>query len=198
MTDGTSSTTCGPPGRGREPATLRGTPGSIWPPIRALAAAAFLLAATASAVAGHAEIVSSSPAAGANLPTAPSEVIITFDDELDPDASSFSVADAHGVEVGGGEVDLTVADRNVMKGPVTITEPGVYTVTYTIAGPDGHEIEGTFSFGFQATDQIPDPTGGEPDTAISPPASPARALILLGCLLLVLAGVTAARAATLR
>jgi methionine-rich copper-binding protein CopC len=166
--------------------------------MRAIAAAAVLLAATAATAAGHTEIVSSTPEAGANLPTAPSEVVITFDDELDPDASRFIVADAHGVDVGSGEVDLTIADRNVMKGAVTITEPGVYTVTYTIAGIDGHEIEGTFSFGFQATGPIPDPTGGEPDTALSRRAPSRPALALLGTLLLVLASVTAARVVALR
>jgi len=167
-------------------------------PMRAMAAAAVLLAASASTVTGHAEIVSSSPPAGANLLVPPTEVVITFDDELDPDASSFTVSDSHGVEVGSGEVDLTVADRNVLQGAVTIGDPGVYTVTYTIAGIDGHEIEGTFSFGVLATDPIPDPTGDEPDTAIRSPSPAAPALIVLGALLLVFAGVSAARAAAVR
>ena len=165
--------------------------------IRHVAAAAALVAATASTAAAHAEIVSSAPPAGANLQAPPTEVTITFDDELDPDASGFIVTDSHGMEVGSGEVDLTVADRNVIKGAVTITDPGIYTVTYAVAGLDGHQIEGTFSFGVLATGPIPGQTGGEPDTALSrePPAS---RLVMLGILLLVLAGATAARAAALR
>lgn len=166
--------------------------------LRAIGAAGILVAATASSAAAHVEVMSSSPAAGANLPTAPTEVTITFDDELDPDTSSFTVTDEHDAEVGSGQVDLTVADRNVMKGAVVITQPGVYTVSYVIAGVDGHEIEGTFSFGFQATGEIPDPTGGDPDTAMSPARPSAPALVLLGALLLGLSGVTAARRITLR
>lgn len=171
---------------------------SIPIPLRAIVAAGLLLAATASSAAGHVEVVSSSPAAGANLTTAPTGVTITFDDELAPDASSFTVTDAHDAEVGSGEVDLAVADRNVMKGAVTITDPGIYTVSYTVAGVDGHVIEGTFSFGFQATGAIPGPTGGSPDTAMPPSRPSAPALVLLGALLLILSCVTAARRITLR
>ena len=142
--------------------------------------AALLTGISVTAVAAHVELITSSPTAGANLSTAPTEVTITFDDELDPDFSSFTVADATSVEVGAGEVDLTVADRNVMTGPVTITQPGVYTVTYHVEGVDGHQLEGSFSFGYQATTTIPDPAGDEgPDTAKREP-SRLLGLVLLG------------------
>ena len=166
--------------------------------VRASGAAAILLVVSASAAAAHAELVSSSPPAGANLLVPPDEVLITFDDELDPDASSFVVTGSPGVEVGSGEVDLTVADRNVLRGAVTITDPGVYTVTYTVAGLDGHEVEGTFSFGVLATGEIPAPTGGEPDAAMSRGGPPVPWLVIVGVVLLGLATVLAARNATLR
>ncbi|MEX1072623.1 MAG: copper resistance CopC family protein [Chloroflexota bacterium] len=171
---------------------------SIAKPLRAVGAAGILFAATASLAAAHVEIESSSPEAGENLQTAPTEVTITFNEELDPDASSFSVTDADEVEVGTGEVDLAIADRNMMRGAVTITDPGVYTVSYAVTGDDGHLVEGTFSFGFQATGEVPEPTGGEPDTAMAPSGPPALELVLLGALFLLLSGVTAARHFTLR
>jgi methionine-rich copper-binding protein CopC len=146
--------------------------------------ALLLTAISTSAVTAHVELITSSPAAGTNLPTAPTEVTITFDDELDPDLSSFTVAGAGSVNVGGGEVDLTVADRNVMSGPVTITQPGVYTVSYHVAGVDGHALEGSFSFGYQATSAIPEPTGDEsPDAAMREPSG-RLGLLLLGALFL--------------
>ena len=135
--------------------------------------------------AAHVELISSSPAAGVNLSTSPTEVTITFDDELDPDLSTFTVTGPGAVEVGSGEVDLTVADRNVMRGPVAITAPGVYTVTYEVAGVDAHVVQGSFSFGYQATTAIPDPTSDEhPDTAMAPPHRDARLLLLAGILLI--------------
>ena len=152
-----------------------------------------MMAGAASIVAGHVELISSSPVAGANLSAIPTEVTITFDDELDPDLSHFEVTDAASVEVGSGEVDLTVADRNVMRGPVTITAPGVYTVSYTVGGVDGHVLEGSFSFGYQATSTIPGPTAGEgADTAMTPRGG-ASGLVLLGWILLIASGVMAAR-----
>lgn len=150
--------------------------------------AAILTALSAAAVIAHVELISSSPAAGANLSTPPVEVTITFDGELGP-ASSFTVAGGSSAEVGTGEVDLTVADRNVMTGPVTITEPGIYTVIYTAAGMDGHEVAGIFSFGYLATATIPVATGDEgPDTAMAVP-SRSPALLFLGVLLVLAAAV---------
>jgi methionine-rich copper-binding protein CopC len=148
----------------------------------------------------HVELISSSPAAGADLDTAPTEVTVTFDDELDPDKSSFTVTDADGKVVGTGEVDLTVADRNVMTGTVTITDPGVYTVGYTVAGVDGHVLGGAFSFGYNAVEEIPAPTGGEedehPDTALPKPELPVTAVA--GLLLIGLGTLLGARRAAVR
>lgn len=114
-----------------------------------LAIAAALLALP-SAAAAHAELVSSSPADGSTLTTPPGEVVLTFDDELDPDKSSFTLTDAGGDEVGSGEVDLEVADRNILRGSVDVSSEGVYTVTYAAAAADGHLTEGTITFTYGA------------------------------------------------
>ena len=163
-----------------------------------LATAALLV--IPSVASAHVELVSSSPEAGDNVDSAPAAVTITFTDELDPDHSSFTVADADGNEVGSGEVDLTVADRNVLRGEVTIADPGVYTVSYVVAGLDGHEIEGTFSFGVNTDEAIPEPTGGEhdegPDTAM--PHQPPSPLPVIGALLIGLAAVLGVRRLALR
>jgi methionine-rich copper-binding protein CopC len=158
--------------------------------ILAVAATLTALLAMPATALGHVALVSSSPAAGENLDIAPTEVTLTFDDELDPATSSFTVtnADSHEV-VGTGEVDLTVADRNVLTGDVTITDPGVYTVGYAVTGIDGHQIGGAFSFGYNADEAIPAPTDEEhPDTAMPRPELPLTAgagglLLALGVLL---------------
>lgn len=161
------------------------------------ASIAALLAALPAAAAGHAELESSDPQSGENLDAAPTEVTLTFSGELDPDSSSFTVVDADGHEVGSGEVDLTVADRNVMTGAVTITDPGVYTVGYTSLALDGDRVSGTFSFGYDADEAIPEPTAEEaPDTALPRPTTPPPALA--GWLLLAAAGAIAVRRLALR
>jgi methionine-rich copper-binding protein CopC len=144
-------------------------------------ATALALAAVPAAAAAHAELESSDPAPGETLDVAPTEVVLTFSGELDP-ASGFVVTDHHGEEVGAGELDLDVAERNVLRGSVAITEPGVYTVTWTGVSIDGHPEEGTFAFGYQA-EVTGEPSDGDhhgeegesPDTALAaePPMHPA-------------------------
>lgn len=141
-------------------------------------------------VAAHAELASTSPADGDELTTPPDEVVMTFDGELDPENSHFVVTDAGGAEVGTGEVDLDVAERNEMRGAVDITEPGDYTVAWTSAAADGHPEEGTFSFSVRS----PDAAGGDQDTpnTATAPSGP-HPLALAGLALLGMAAVAAVR-----
>src|SRR5919106_828269 len=103
------------------------------------------LAALPTAALGHAEFFASEPADGAVVDEPPAEVVITFDGELQSERSEFRVAGPGG-EVGVGAVDLEVAERNVLRGAVAITEPGIYTVKWTAVADDGHEEVGDFSF----------------------------------------------------
>lgn len=157
-------------------------------PLAALAAATTLLIAAPALVLGHVHLESTTPEAGDNLDDPPDEVVIEFDGELNPDASGFTVHGPGEGEVGAGEVDLSVADRNTLRGDVTITEPGIYTVEYSVVGEDGHEVAGEFSFGYQASEPVPQPTDGDghPATAVAP--NTGGALIALGANLL-LAGI---------
>lgn len=158
--------------------------------VAASAVAALAVVAVPAVVAAHAELELSSPAAGANLDTAPGDVVLTFSGELGPD-SRFVVTDADGTTVGEGELDLDVADRNVISGTVDITDPGVYTVAWTAVSVDGHPEEGSFEFGFQADAAEPaadgvhhDGEAASPDTAMPSPTGPDGA-VLAGLLLVV-------------
>lgn len=151
----------------------------------AVAAALALLTIPAIAAA-HAKFASSTPAPGSSLQTAPTEVRVTFSEEIQPGGSSFTVTDAAGTKVGSGTADLTVADRNVLEGKVTITRPGIYTVKWTSLSIDGDTVTGAFSFGFKASALIPAVTGGEesPNTSVALRATDPSPLALLGALLL--------------
>jgi methionine-rich copper-binding protein CopC len=157
--------------------------------LAALVAATTIVLAAPALVLGHVHLESTTPEAADDLDDPPGEVVIEFDGELNPDGSGFTVHGPGEVEVGTGEVDLSVADRNILRGDVTITEPGIYTVEYSVVGDDGHEVAGEFSFGYQASEPVPQPTdddGHHPATAVAP--STGGALIALGANLL-LAGI---------
>jgi methionine-rich copper-binding protein CopC len=118
-------------------------------------------------VSAHSELDKSDPAAGATLPTAPTEVVLTFSTELDPAGSRFAVTDAGGAQVGSGTVDLNVAARNIMRGSVSIAKPGTYRIAWTSLSLDGDQLQGVVTFGYrlssppnsslgrQGTDPIP-------------------------------------------
>src|SRR4026207_54652 len=106
-------------------------------PIAVLVGAVVTTVVWAAPASAHVELVTSSPGAGANLSTAPTKVSTTVDDELDPDLGSFTVTGPGSATVGSGEVDLTVADRNVMIGSVTTTAPPGSSATHAEAGGDG-------------------------------------------------------------
>jgi methionine-rich copper-binding protein CopC len=156
---------------------------------------ALVLAMAFGALPGHAfahvSLVMSSPQAGANLEAAPAEVRLTFDGELDPARSGFTVLDHRGQAVGRGQVDLGVADRNVLAGSIEVSVPGTYTVEWSVLGIDGHEISGAFSFGY-ASD-----ANDTPDTAL-PAGTKGNLAVLAGIGLLALAALRAVRGSLVR
>lgn len=121
----------------------------------AIAVAALLLSMPA-VVLGHVELASTEPAAGAALDDPPTVVTLSFDGELEPDGSGFVVTDAGGSEVASGEVDLEVANRNVLSGDVSLPGDGAYTVAWTAVSADGHAESGSFSFRVGAVVPAPD------------------------------------------
>lgn len=151
---------------------------------------ALLMVVFPAIVAAHVELAATSPSDGANLDEPPDEVVITFEGELDPEASEFTVTDSAGAEVGSGEVDLDVADRNEMRGDVDISEPGVYTVSWQATAADGHEESGEFRFGYRAD---PAATAADaPNTAVSH-TDGAHAEVFAGLALIAAAVVLGAR-----
>jgi methionine-rich copper-binding protein CopC len=139
------------------------------------------LAALPVAASAHSELDTSVPAEGANLQTAPTEVVLTFSAELDPDGSSFTVTDPTGAQVGTGKVDLNVAARNILRGNVSITKPGNYRVAWTSLSLDGDQLKGAVTFGYRSS--------SPPNTAmpLGPdlPMSAAGILLLAAAILLV-------------
>ena len=152
-----------------------------------VALALTLLLTLPALAAAHTDLAESSPPDGAQLDEPPAEVVLTFESEIGDD-SAFTVADADGNEVGSGELDLDAADRNVLRGDVSITEDGTYAVHYTIVGEDGDPIEGEVAF-----------TVGKAGAGATPPdtAVPAHGVDLnasmFGLVLLLFAGGLALR-----
>lgn len=94
---------------------------------------------------GHALLVRSVPAAGAELAVAPATIELWFSEPLEPAFSTASLLDAQGNPVGSGTATVDGADPTHLTLPLTAVPPGIYTVLYhNLSQADGHEWVGSF------------------------------------------------------
>ncbi|MEU8634031.1 copper resistance CopC family protein [Amycolatopsis sp. NPDC048633] len=119
-----------------------------------------VLAGPASA---HTELESSSPAEGASLAAAPTEVRLTFGEPvtLPPEAVKVTGRDGTAWQVG-----TPVAAGAVVTAPVTPAGPAqAYTLTWKVIAKDGDNLTGTLHFTLAAAASSPAATSPAPTTS---------------------------------
>ncbi|RDK04655.1 copper homeostasis periplasmic binding protein CopC [Paraburkholderia lacunae] len=114
------------------------------PALRALALGAAALALTSTAFA-HAHLVSSEPAANAEV-AAPAEVTIHFTEPLEPAFSKIALSDASGKAVAPAASQVDRSDAKVLHLALPSLAAGRYTVHWTAVATDGHRTQGNFAF----------------------------------------------------
>lgn len=116
-----------------------------------LLAAPAVPGAAGTRVLAHAQLVTSSPAAGTVLDTSPDELRLIFSEPLEAELTSLDVVGQDGTALlsHAGSVDpddpyaLVVADPNL--------PDGIYSLSWrTLSAADGHSAEGFFTFGIGA------------------------------------------------
>jgi copper resistance protein C len=150
-----------------------------------LAIALLLSIALFGVASAHAKLVSSDPAAGANLSAAPAKVTLVFDEEISDKQtdSFFNVTDESGASVGSGKLDNTDLDHKTLSGTLKAgLGAGVYIVAWqTITSDDNGKSEGSFKFGVNkdpgaqptAAPHDEEPTAAPTAGAAQPTAAPA-------------------------
>lgn len=121
--------------------------------VAATAALGLLGAPTASA---HDELVSTDPADGATVATAPDQVTLTFTAKAIALGTEVKVTAPDGSVVSSGDPQL---------GPTTVAQPlaparpaGTYTVVWRVTSADGHPVSGTFHFAAASAVGVAAPT----------------------------------------
>jgi copper transport protein len=137
--------------------------------IRRLGATALLfvtlLLCSARPAGAHADLVSTDPAQGAVLTTAPARVLLTFDEAVRGVPDGVQIFDAQGALV-AARTSVTGAELAVdLAGP---SGHGTTVLTWRVVSDDGHPISGalTFSVGAPTTPAVATPAGdpsGVPD-----------------------------------
>ena len=124
---------------------------------------ALLLVAAPSASA-HDVFISSTPANGSTLTSAPTAITLTFEEP--PTTSGLAVA----LTAPDGTVSTLVPtlSGDVVTAPVTGTlAPGAYTVAWRVVADDGHPLTGTLTF----TLAEPSPSAASASASVSPVAT---------------------------
>jgi copper resistance protein C len=133
--------------------------------------ALFVVAAmVAPAALAHAQLLSSDPADGATLATT-DQVVLTFNEEVNPDFVQIVVTGPEGSLT----LDQAVVEGAVVTQPMTPLSAGVHTLTYRVVSADGHPVSG--AVGFTLTD-VPGPatSAGTPE----PPTTPEQPTVMSG------------------
>ncbi len=104
------------------------------------------LAGARSALA-HADLASADPAAGATVKSAPTEVSITFTEEVEPKFSSIQVLDAGGKRVDDGKAHTAPSNEKLLSIGLEPLAPGTYKVIWhAMSADDSHKTKGSYEF----------------------------------------------------
>ena len=116
----------------------------------------------------HALLRSSTPADGANLEQAPTQVSITFTEAPDARLSIIHVYNTGGQQLERGGIRSVPGDPYSLTVGLPSLPKGVYTVTWrTVSAVDGHNAAGAFAFGVGTS-----PAGASPPAGTTTPSTP--------------------------
>ncbi len=135
-------------------------------------------------VLAHAQLVASSPAAGAVLPQSPDELRLVFSEPLEAGLSSLDVYGQDGKPLidHGGEIDPADPYALVVARPDL--PDGVFSLTWrSLSSADGHSAEGFFTFGVGNVVVQGATSGGSGHVEADPLTLVGRWLTYLGLLL---------------
>ena len=110
----------------------------------AILSVAVVLCFGATPAMAHARLVSAEPAANASV-AVPATIVLRFNEALQARLSNFKLTD-----IDGKAVAITAKpapdEKSLAATPNAPLAPGLYTVSWTVAGPDAHAMKGTYSF----------------------------------------------------
>ena len=123
------------------------------------------LLATAGPALAHSRLVSSNPVDGTSLDTGPTQVSLTFNEDMPPGFDLVTVIGPDGKAWQDGEV--TTSGPTVSVDVAPLGPAGRYQVGYRVVSGDGHPVQGAVSFTLTKAGPgtpPPQPAGGVPVT----------------------------------
>ena len=105
-----------------------------------------LLLSGALPASAHAQLRRSTPTAGGIVATAPTEVLVNFNEPLESSFSTVVVRDAVGKRIDKADAHLDNGDRTTMRVSLPPLTQGIYIVEWRALTTDTHRTEGAFIF----------------------------------------------------
>ncbi|EIE97078.1 copper resistance CopC family protein [Saccharomonospora glauca] len=132
--------------------------------VTTLAVALLAMLGAALPASAHNVLISSNPAEGDELDTAPTEVVLTFDQPVEEaDVNEVAVIGPHGDQWAEGVVEV---DGATVTAPLRPLGPaGEYVIGYRVLSADGHPVSDEIRF--TLTSPGPGEASGAPDSAVS-------------------------------
>ena len=143
-----------------------------------------LFAFPAGAAQAHAALIRTSPAQGSIVTSAPSEIVVTFSEAVQPVATRIMVIAPDGKRIDSGSPRVQGDDMHI---PVRTNVPGgTYLVSYRVISADSHPVGGgfTYSVGAPSPGGAPKPVnGGETDKVVATSVSVMQFVGFVGLIL---------------
>jgi copper transport protein len=118
--------------------------------VGALVTGALVLAMSAPGAMAHAYLESASPAAGSREANAPAAVAMRFDEVLNRHLSTAAIYEARTNKRVGATVGFPAPLAMTLEPELPLPRGSYRVEWHSVSGDDGHELEGSFSFGVQA------------------------------------------------
>jgi len=94
----------------------------------------------------HAFLESALPRVGSDIPTAPTEVVLSYTQGVEPDFSRIDVQNASGASVTDGPAHTEGGEKTKLAVKLKKLTPGIYEVIWHVTSVDTHKTQGSFSF----------------------------------------------------
>jgi copper resistance protein C len=105
-----------------------------------------IVAAASATLEGHAFLERAEPAVGSTVQVSPTEVRVSFTENIEPALSSVQVFDGSGKEVDKHDVHLDRSNHALLRVSLPPLDVGSYKVVWRVVSVDTHLTNGSFSF----------------------------------------------------
>jgi copper transport protein len=131
----------------------------------------------------HAVVVSSSPADGSTVRTAPTSVSITFDETVQLVPGTARVLSTTGARIDDGRAHLTSRGNGIVIPLSSTVRKGRYLVTWRVVSADTHIVSGSIAFGVRERASTSDTGTGSALTSLDVAADAAQGFSYIGVIL---------------